>query len=116
MSVLALVEAACREQMAEIAEKICDDYKSSVNAKIKHKAQSSGQAVGSIHIEQTGDTSYRIGGSHLHLWYFEMGNGSGLIYPKQAKALRFKDGSFQGSASTYPGNKVYVDVAKRWNG
>lgn len=124
MSVLALVEAACREQMAEIADKICADYKKSVQANLKHPENSSGEASGSIAVKQTGDTSYEIGASNLHLYFFEMGNGGGGIPknppPKRPMPMTYgSNGSPRGfamRASNYAGQGIYKEVAARWNG
>lgn len=67
MALVDIVKTACREQMKEIADRICADYKKSVDGAIQNKATSTGQAVASIHVEQVSETKYRIGSNHLHL-------------------------------------------------
>ena len=125
MSVLALVEAIVEDQMRDLADMICDDYKKSVQGNLKHPGNSSGQASGSIHVEQTGATSYRIGSNNLHLYFFEMGNGHGGIPkggrpPKRPMPMTYgTNGTPQGfamSASNYRGKNIKSQVAKRWNG
>ena len=87
MSVVERVRVACREQMSEIADRICADYKATVDANLKHPGNSSGEASGSIHVEQFGEYAYRIGSNNLHLYFFEEGNGSGGI-PKHGRPRR----------------------------
>ena len=87
MSVVEIVERACTEQMGEIADRICGDYKATVESKLKHPGNSSGEASGSIHVEQINRFTYRIGSDNLHLYFFEEGNGSGGI-PKHGKPKR----------------------------
>lgn len=114
MSLVAQAKAICREQMAEIADRICADYKASVTGAIKNKATSTGEAAGSIHVEQTGETSYRIGASNLHLYFFEEGNGSRMIYPVKAKALHYSDGSYHGRSTPYAGRHINAKVAAKY--
>lgn len=100
--------------MAEIADKICADYKSMVTAAIKNKATSTGEAAASIHVEQISDTRYRIGAENSHLYFFEEGNGSRIIYPVKAKALYYSDGSFHGRSTPYAGRNIKAKVAAKY--
>lgn len=82
MSVVELVKTACREQMAEIAQRIEGDLKAECPKR-------TGRAAASIETKQTGETSYRIGAEAdfsdysnggTHLYYADQGNsGSGHI-------------------------------------
>ena len=122
MSLLAKVETICKSQMAEIAERICADYKVAVEDNLKHPENSSHQASGSIHVEQLGDTKYRIGAANLHLYFFEEGNGSGGI-PKHGKPRRpmpltyGANGKPQGYSmhvSNYAGKHINRKVAAKY--
>lgn len=82
MSVVELVKTACKEQMAEIAQRIEGDLKSECPKR-------TGRAAASIKTNQMTDTSYRIGAyanfadysdGGTHLYYADQGNGgSGSI-------------------------------------
>lgn len=122
MSLIEKVQVACREQMADIADRICADYKAEVEKSLKHPALSSGEASGSIHVEQLGETRYRIGAKNKHLFWFEEGNGSGGIpkhgKPKKPMPLTFGTlGSPQGYAmhvSNYAGKHCNRTVANKY--
>lgn len=108
MALVETVMAIAREQMQEIAN--------TINGELKAECpKRSGRAAGSIHIEQTGETSYRIGGTDDHLFFADQGNNQSrrIIYPVSARALKFTDGSFHGSASTYEGKHFVKKVADR---
>lgn len=113
MSLIEKVQVACREQMAEIADRICADYKAEVQSRIKGKI-TTGEAVRSIHVEQIGETSYRIGSNHDHLYFFEEGNGNRTIRPVKAKALHYVDGSFHMSSTPYAGRHCNRTVANKY--
>jgi len=123
MSLVELAKASWQSQMADIANRICDDYKATVDRNLKHPMNSSGQASGSIHVEKLSDTKYRIGAADLHLFFFEEGNGSGGIpkggrRPKKPMPLTFGSrGTPQGYAmhvSNYPGKHCNRIVAARY--
>lgn len=118
MSVVELVQAACQKQMKEIAERIESDLRSEVSPHSK-----SGAALGAIHIEERGETSYFIGGTDGtgrgvtgtdHLAMLNDGNGSRIIYPVRAKALRYTDGSFHGRSTPYAGIHFVEKVASKY--
>ena len=122
MSVLEKVQAIAREQMLGIANTIEGEMKGIVSGHTR-----SGKALGAIHVEQKGETSYFIGGTDGtgkgitgtdHLAMLDQGNGTKIIYPKGranggANALRFDDGSFHGSARPYAGINFVAQVANR---
>ena len=124
MSLVAKVQAIAREQMLGIANDICRDYKAEVTSRLKHPENSSGQAAGSISVQKTGDTSYRIGAKNLHLFFFEEGNGSGGIpkNPPPARPMPLTYGTngkpkgFAMHVSNYEGQHCNVDVAKKYGG
>ena len=108
--------------MADIADRICDDYKSAVDRNLKHPENSSGQASGSIHVERISDTKYRIGAADLHLYFFEEGNGTGGIpkhgKPKKPMPLTFgtngKPRGYSMHVSNYKGKHINKDVAAKY--
>lgn len=114
MSLVEKVTVAVGQQMSELANRVCADYKAEVSSRIKHKATSTGQAVGSIHVEKIDDTTYRIGSDHDHLFFFEEGNGSRTIEPVNAKALHYVDGTFHMSSSPYAGRHCNRTVANKY--
>ena len=79
MSLVELVQTAINRQLDEMADEICQEYRDMVTKNIKHKQLSSGRAAGSIHVEAPNATTRRIGSDDLHLFWFEMGNGTGGI-------------------------------------
>lgn len=108
MALVETVMAIAREQMRELAN--------TINGELKAECpKRSGRAAASIHIEQTGETSYRIGGTDEHLFFADQGNNQSkaIIYPVRARALKFTDGSFHGSAGTYEGKHFVREVANR---
>lgn len=109
MSVLEKVQAIAREQMLGIANTINGELKAECPVQ-------SGEAQASIHVEKTGDTSYRIGAANLHLFFADQGNNQSraIIYPVKKKALKFTDGSLHGSARTYEGSHFVEKVADKY--
>lgn len=120
MSLVEKVKTICIEQMAEIADTIEGELKDACPVR-------SGEARRAIHTTQLTDTSYRIGGRNLHLYYADQGNdkSGGRIYPK-GKALAFegwgpyagkgknKDGKYVlPSVSAYEGHGFVKEVADR---
>ena len=106
------------EGVDEIAQEIL-----AVEKGIVGKHSRSGAAVGSLHIQVTGEYSRFIGANvgsssedgGLHALYLDEGNGSGRIYPKHSKALYLKDyGIYRGSVKTYKGIHWVKDVASRF--
>ena len=86
MALVETVMAIAREQMQEIAETIEGELKAECPKR-------TGRAAASIHIEQTGETSYKIGANAnfsdysdggLHLYYADQGNGGGIIKSTRA--------------------------------
>ena len=113
MALVEIVETICREQMQDLAQTIEGELKAECPKR-------SGQAAASIKIEQTSETSYRIGSNDDHLFFADQGNNQSkrIIYPKGkahggANVLVFTDGSFHGSARTYEGKHFVRDVANR---
>lgn len=122
MSLVETVQTVVKDHMADFAEVIEGELKSAC-------PERSGEAKGSIGIEQMGEFSYRIGGENLHLYYADQGNkeGSrgGRIYPL-GKALVFDGwgehagkGKGKGgryvlpSVSAYDGSHFVREVADR---
>ena len=108
MSLVEKVQVIVREQMLDLAN--------TINGELKAECPvDSGEARASIHVEQTGKMSYRIGAANLHLFFADQGNNQtvSIIYPKRKKALKFKDGSFHRSARTYQGKHFVRAVANR---
>lgn len=108
MALVETVKAIARAQVRELA--------GTINGELKAECpKRTGRAAGAIHIEQTGDTSYRIGGTDDHLFFADQGNNQSrsVIYPVRRKVLKFTDGSFHHSASTYEGKHFVEEVANR---
>lgn len=104
--ILELVKAEVLKAVDEIAEEILADEKGIVGGHSR-----SGAAVGSLHIESTGEFSRFIGanvGSNptdggLHAYFLDEGNGGKMIYPKRGKALKYSDGTFHPRSRPYKG-------------
>ena len=100
--ILEIVKAEVLKSVDEIANEILADEKSIVG---KHSR--SGAAVGSLHIESTGEFSRFIGATGgeggLHAYFLDEGNGGKMIYPKRKKALRYSDGSLHPRSRPYKG-------------
>lgn len=117
MALVETVKTAAMEQMQQIAETIEGELIGIVSGHSR-----SGLAVGAIHIERRGDTSFFIGGTNGtgkgitgtdHLAMLDQGNGSEIIYPTEKRALKFTDGSIHGSARPYAGIHFVREVANR---
>lgn len=108
MSLVEIVQSLCEKEMQELANTIEGELKAECPVL-------SGEAQASIHTEQRSATSYRIGGTNTHLFFADQGNNQSksIIYPVRAKALKFTDGSFHGSARTYEGKHFVREVANR---
>lgn len=126
MSLVKIVEDICREQVQEIAETIEGELKAECPT-------ASGMAQASIHIEDFGEFTKRIGAyasfppdgndGGTHLYYADQGNsGSGpLIFSKRPVdrlgrppgKLALKDGSYRSNVSSYGGKHFIADVANR---
>ena len=121
MSLVELVQSAVNRQMDELADEICQEYKAEVTKNIKWKQNSSGRAAGSIHVEAPSSTVRRIGSDDSHLYWFEMGNGTGGIPknppPKRPMPMTYgtlgKPERFAMRASNYKGQNCKQDVADR---
>lgn len=118
MSVEALVRGAIEVQMANLAERVQGDLIAAVSPHSK-----SGKAVGAIHIEKRSVDNYFIGGTDGtgkgttgtdHLAMLDEGNGSKIIYPVRAKALRYTDGSLHGRSTPYAGIHFVAKVANKY--
>lgn len=57
--------------------------------------------------------SVRIGSKLLEAYYAVYGNGSRIIYPRTAKALHYKDGTYHAYSHPYEGHNFVVEVANR---
>lgn len=101
---------ACNEELDNIAESIYGEMKGVVGGHTR-----SGQAYSAIHKEVTGEWSRFVGGSHSHLYWLNEGNGTGRIYPKNAKALYLKDyGISRASVKTYEGIHFVEEIASHY--
>lgn len=124
MSLVEIAKASWLQQMDELANRICDDYKKSVDANLKHPENSSGEASGSIKVEKIDDVTYRIGSNNLHLYFFEEGNGTGGI-PKNGKkpkrpmpmkyGVRGEPKGYSMYVSNYEGKHINKKVASKYN-
>lgn len=100
---------ACNEELEKISNSILGEMKGIVGAHSR-----SGQALAAVHMESTGAMSRFVGGTHLHLYYLNEGNGGSMIYPKSAQALRFSDGSFHAHARPYAGIHFVEEIASHY--
>lgn len=100
--IIEIVKAEVLKAVDEIAEEILADEKGIVGGHSR-----SGAAVGSLHIEVTGEFSRFIGATGgegaLHAFYLDEGNGGKMIYPKRGKALKYSDGSLHPRSRPYKG-------------
>ena len=108
MSIVSSVRSAIIAELDRVSQQIEGELKAECPKR-------SGEAAASIHIEETGELSRFVGGTNAHLYFADEGNNQrlGTIYPVRAKALRFTDGSFHASASTYEGKHFVRAVADR---
>lgn len=113
----------CVETLNNACEKTVDELSTTIEGEMRAivgKHSRSGAALGAIHIEKEGRFKAFVGGTGgegtLHLFFLNDGNGSGYIYPRKRKALRFSDGSFHGSARTYKGIHFVEEIASRHGG
>lgn len=118
MSVEALAKGAIEMQMTDLAERIEADLKAAVAPHSR-----SGLAVSAIHIEKRSVDNYFIGGTDGtgtgktgtdHLAMLDEGNGTRIIYPVRAKALKYTDGSFHGRSTPYKGIGFVAKVANKY--
>ena len=111
--IIELVKAAIIEGIDEYANRILADEKSIVGGHSR-----SGAAVGSLHIESTGEFSRFIGATGgegaLHAFFLDEGNGGKIIRPKRGKALRYSDGTFHPRSRPYKGIHWVQTVASRY--
>ena len=102
------VKAAGQRGLEELADTIYGEMTGIVSAHSR-----SGEALGSIKKEVGAGHAF-VGGSNLHLYYLDQGNGNGRIYPKHAPALYLKDyGIWRGSVRTYRGIHFVREIADR---
>ena len=116
MSLVEKVWAITKEQMMELAETIEVELRSECPKR-------SGEAARSIGIEQMDEYHIFVGGSNLHLYYADQGNGGSNRIITSTRAvdrkgrppgkLRFSDGSFHTSAHGYKGKHFVKAVADR---
>lgn len=108
MSLVEKVKAMTRGHMETLAKTIEGELKAECPIR-------SGEARRSIRIQTVDDTHIRIGGTNDHLFFADQGNNQRLrtIKPVRARALRFEDGTFHASASTYSGKHFVKAVANR---
>lgn len=102
------VKAASQRGLEELANTIYGEMTGIVSGHTR-----SGEALGSIGMEIGAGHAF-VGGTNLHLYYLDQGNGSGRIYPKRAPALYLKDyGIWRGSVRTYKGIHFVREIANR---
>lgn len=108
MSLVERVLAISKEHMHELATTIEGELKAECPKR-------SGEAARSIHTEDVSEFSVFVGGTNDHLFFADQGNNQRVrtILPVRAKALRFEDGTFHASASTYNGKHFVKKVADR---
>lgn len=108
MSLVEKVFAISKEHMHELAATIEGELKAECPVR-------SGEAQGAIGIEEIDEKHIFVGGENTHLFFADQGNNQRLrtILPVRAKALRFEDGTFHASASTYSGKHFVKAVANR---
>ena len=58
-------------------------------------------------------TNVRIGSTKDTAYFADQGNGTKIIYPVKAKALKFHDGSYHNYARPYMGTNFVAEVANR---
>lgn len=118
MSVEQIVIGIIQRDFMRIAEQVEGDLKSAVSPHSK-----SGLAVGAIHIEQRSADNIFVGGTDGtgkgitgtdHLAMLNDGNGTEIIKPKRAKALRYTDGSYHGRSTPYKGFHFVEKVADKY--
>lgn len=111
--IIELVKAEAIKGLDEYARKILADEKAIVGAHSR-----SGAALGSLHIEKTGEFSRFIGATGgkggLHAFYLDEGNGGKVIKPKRGKALKYSDGTFHPQSRPYKGIHWVQTVASRY--
>ena len=108
MGLVESVEATIVKKLDEVSQQIEGELKAACPKR-------SGEAANSIHIQHEGQYARFVGGTNSHLYFADEGNNQrlGTIYPVRAKALRFTDGTFHASASTYEGKHFVKEVADR---
>lgn len=111
--IIELVKALIIEGIDEYANQILGDEKAIVGAHSR-----SGAAVGSLHIESTGEFSRFIGATGgeggLHAYFLDEGNGGKIIKPKRGRALKYSDGTFHPQSRPYKGIHWVQTVASRY--
>lgn len=111
--IIELVKGLIIEGIDEYAQQILGDEQAIVG---KHSR--SGKAVGSLHIEKTGEFSRFIGATGgeggLHAFFLDEGNGGKIIRPKRGKALKYSDGTFHPQSRPYKGIHWVQTVASRY--
>lgn len=116
MSLVEKVWAITKQGMMELADAIETELKAECPRR-------SGEAARSIAIEQIDDYHIFVGGSNLHLYYADQGNGgsrriirSTRLYDRNGVPpgkLKFSDGTFHTSAHGYNGKHFVKKVADR---
>lgn len=118
MAVETIVKGIIEMQMTDLAERIESDLKAAVAPHSK-----SGLAVGAIHIEKRSIDNIFIGGTDGtgkgitgtdHLAMLNDGNGTEIIKPVRALALKYTDGSFHGKSTPYKGFHFVEKVASKY--
>lgn len=111
-------------QIENAIEKELDRVATVINYELKQACpKRTGEAAASIHIENTGKYSRFVGGTNLHLYFSDEGNGTGGI-PKSGarKPLPISGGNGQWVAfrtspfRNYPGKHFVKDVAAKHGG
>lgn len=116
MSLVEKVRAITKQGMMELADTIEVELRSECPRR-------SGEAARSIGIEPIDDYHIFVGGSNLHLYYADQGNGGSRRIIKSTRPydrngvppgkLKFSDGTFHTSARGYNGKHFVKMVADR---
>lgn len=116
MGLVETVTDVIEKELDRVADEICTEYKAAVKANLKRPNESTGEAANSIHVEKTGKYSRFVGSNNLHLYFFEMGNGSKTIYPVRKKVLKYRNGVYSMHSTPYGGKNIKAIVAAKHGG
>ena len=111
-SIIQEVEHICNREMLAKANILAAELRGEANKR-------TGRLASSIYVDKagyggarTGVRSYWVGSTLDYAKY--VNNGRGWVYPKNAKALRYYDGTYHGSSSPYEGSHFVERVVSRW--
>ena len=121
MSVEKIVIGIIQRDFMNIAEDVQSEFKAEVRRSIKHKAQSTGQAEGSISIMQQSPDRIFVGSDDQHLNFMIRGNGGSgsRIYAKGKALGKYPDGipgiGWRGAVNGYDGRpEILTRVANKF--